>query len=119
MGITQYDHQEIVKLTVAKLSSQLARGADRAGLSHPIDESRAKGLLKEMVKRGVVYTADEISYTAQQEFNWNKKHADKLGNFAEKISNGGRVQGADTESGKSMASQIFQKLGDLSAPKQD
>ena len=112
MGITQYDHQEIVKLTVAKLSSQLAGGADRAGLSHPIDESEAKGLLKEMVKRGVIYTADEVF--AQHEFHWNKKHADKLGNFAEKISNGSRVQGADTESGKIKADQIFQQLGALS-----
>ena len=119
MGIEQYDHQEIVRQTVDKLSSRLAKGADRAGLSHFIDESSAKGLLKAMVERGVIYTADKVSYIAQYEFHWNKKHADKLGKFAEKISNGGRVQGADTELGKNMAAQIFQKLDNESAPKQD
>lgn len=117
MSIEQYDHQEIVRQTVYKLSLRLAKGADRAGLSHPLDESSAKGLLKAMVERGVIYSADEVSYIAQYEFQWSKKHADKLGNVAEKISNGGRVQGADTELGKSMAAQIFQKLDDLSAPK--
>lgn len=114
MSIEQYDHQEVVRLTVYKLSSRLAKGANRAGLSHPIDESAAKGLLKAMVERGVIYSADKVSYVAQYEFHWNKKHADKLGNLAEKISNGGRVQGADTDSGQSMASQIFQQLDNLS-----
>ena len=119
MEIEQYDHQEIVIQTVAKLSSHLSGSANLAGLSHTIDESNAKGLLKALVERGVIYSADEVSYIAQYEFHWNKKHADKLGDFAEKISNGGRVQGADTELGKSMASQIFQKLGNESIPKQD
>lgn len=114
MSIEQYDHQEVVRLTLAKLSSHLANGANRAGLSHSQDISRAKGLLKEMVKRGVIYTADETSYTAQQEFHWHKKDAAELGNLAEKISNGGRVQGADIEMGNRKASQIFQQLADLS-----
>lgn len=115
MKIEQYDHQEIVRQTVYKLSVRLAKGADRAGLNHSIDEASAKGLLKAMVERGVIYTADEVSYIAQHEFYWSKKHADKLGNFAEKISNGSRVQGADTKSGESMAAQIFQRLDDSSA----
>lgn len=117
MGIEQYDHQEVVRLTVAKLSSHLSGGKDLRGLSHSQDASTAKGLLKEMVKRGVIYTADEVSEIAYQEFNWNKKHAIELGKLAEKISNGSRVQGADTEAGQSKASQIFQELDDLSAPK--
>lgn len=114
MSIEQYDHQEIVRQTVYKLSLRLAKGADRAGLSHPTDESAAKGLLKAMVERGVIYSANKVSYVAQYEFHWNKKHADKLGSFAEKISNGGRVQGADIELGKSIAAQIFQELDNLS-----
>ncbi len=114
MSIEHYDHQEVVRLTVYKLSSHLSGKADLAGLSHSLDESRAKGLLKAMAERGVNYSADKVSYVAQYEFHWNKKHADKLGNLAEKISNGGRVQGADTESGQSMASQIFQQLDNLS-----
>lgn len=118
MSIEQYDHQKIVRQTVAKLSSHLAKGVDRAGLSHSQDISRAKGLLKEMVKRGIIYTADEISYTAQQEFHWNKRDATELGKLAEKISNGGRVQGADIEVGKSMADRIYQNLDNESASEQ-
>lgn len=114
MGIEKYDHQEIVRLTVAKLASHLSGSKDLRGLSHSQDASTAKGLLKEMVKRGVIYTADEISYTAQHDFNWNKKHAIELGKLADKISNGSRVQGADIEMGKRKASQIFQQLDDLS-----
>lgn len=118
MGVEQYDHQEAVRLNIDKLSLHLIGITDKAGLSHNQDISRAKGLLKEMVKRGVIYTADEVSYVAQQEFNWNKRDATELGKLAEKISNGGRVQGADAESGKSMASKIFKKLNGLSVPKQ-
>ncbi|PAT63077.1 hypothetical protein [Psychrobacter sp. JB193] len=117
MGIEQYDHQEVVRQTVAKLSSHLISPTDKAGLSHSQDISTAKGLLKEMVKRGVIYTADEISYTAEHEFHWHKKDATELGKLAEKISNGSRVQGADTEAGQSKALQIFQELDDLPTPK--
>ena len=56
MEIEQYDHQEIVIQTVAKLSSHLSGSANLAGLSHTIDESNAKGLLKAMVERGVIYS---------------------------------------------------------------
>ena len=101
-----------MRQTVDKLSPHLISLTDKAGLSHSQDISTAKGLLKEMVKRGVIYTADEVSEVAYQEFNWHKKDATELGKLAEKISNGIRVQGADIEMGQHKASQIFQDLGE-------
>ncbi|ENM4049380.1 DUF1889 family protein [Vibrio cholerae] len=60
------------------------------GLAHPLDESAAKELLKEMYARGYSFDSAEIISQAIAN-NWSSSDAKDLANVAEKISSGKRV----------------------------
>jgi len=60
------------------------------GLTHPSDESAAKELIKEMVKRGHSFNTGEV-YSKAINHGWPHQHAKKLSELAEKISQGQRV----------------------------
>lgn len=61
------------------------------GLTHPLDESRAKELFKSLHKEGIPLNANDV-YSVAVENCWPERHAKKLSELAEKIGNGGRVQ---------------------------
>jgi hypothetical protein len=61
------------------------------GLSHPLDESRAKELFKALHKQGIQLLASDV-YSVAIENSWPERHAKELSEIAEKIGNGGRVQ---------------------------
>ena len=61
-----------------------------AGLTHPLDESAAKELLKEIVSRGYTLNPSDI-YAEAQSCGWSPKHAKSLSDLAKKISSGRRV----------------------------
>lgn len=61
------------------------------GLTHPLDESRAKELFKALHSCGVPLSYDAI-YSLAISNSWPDRHAIELAKLAEKIGNGGRVQ---------------------------
>lgn len=61
------------------------------GLSHPLDDSRAKELFKALHATGVPLSFDAVCSLAVAN-SWSEHHAKKLGELAGKIGAGGRVQ---------------------------
>lgn len=61
------------------------------GLTHPLDESRAKELFKALHKQGIQLNSSEI-YSLAISNSWPERHAKSLSELAEKIASGGRVQ---------------------------
>ena len=61
------------------------------GLSHPLDEARAKELLKALHKQSIPLKYDDV-YRLAIENHWSEKNAKNIATLAEKIGNGGRVQ---------------------------
>lgn len=61
------------------------------GGGHPIDESVKKTLFKWLHEQGEELSSDEIS-TWAKENGWAGEHAKELGELAERIGSGARVQ---------------------------
>lgn len=61
------------------------------GLTHPLDESRAKELFKALHKHGIPLNPDDV-YSVAVENSWAERHAKKLSELAGRIGSGGRVQ---------------------------
>lgn len=61
-----------------------------SGLAHPLDEARAKELLKALHARGESLTYDSVKKLALEN-HWAARHADDLAELAQRIGNGGRV----------------------------
>lgn len=61
------------------------------GLSHPLDESRAKELFKALHSHSVPLSYEDV-YSLAIANAWQERHAKNLAELAKKIGNGGRVQ---------------------------
>jgi hypothetical protein len=61
------------------------------GLTHPVDDSKAKCLFKALRKKGVALSEDEVLLLAIEN-NWPEKHAKKLADIAQRINDGRRVK---------------------------
>jgi hypothetical protein len=82
------------------------------GLSHPLDESRAKELLKGLHKQGIPLNSSDI-YSLAIDNLWTERHARKLSELAEKIGNGGRVQIKHSRDwGEPMVKKIISELNE-------
>lgn len=68
-----------------------ARVNGSTGGGHPLDESTKKTLFKWLHEQGEVLSSDEISNWAKEN-GWTDKHAMQLGELAERIGSGARVQ---------------------------
>ncbi|WP_024591353.1 MULTISPECIES: DUF1889 family protein [unclassified Pseudoalteromonas] len=61
------------------------------GLTHPVDDSKAKCLFKALHKKGIALSEDEVLLLAIEN-NWPEKHAKKLADIAQRINDGRRVK---------------------------
>lgn len=61
------------------------------GLTHPLDESRAKELFKALHKQGISTNVSDV-YSLAIDNAWPERHAKTLSLLAERIGNGGRVK---------------------------
>lgn len=61
------------------------------GLAHPLDSDSAKEMFKLLRDKAVTLTKSDVSEWAINN-GWSSRHASDLGELAEKIGNGGRVQ---------------------------
>jgi len=80
------------------------------GLSHNIDNSRAKELLVALHKRGIQLSDIEVFELAKSN-KWSESHATKLSRLAKKIGEGGGVvisDPSDNDWGNKVAEEIVQ-----------
>lgn len=77
----------IEEVVVERLSSRINIST---GLTHPLDESAVKEMLKEMVSRGYIFDVSIFEAEAVAR-GWAKKHAQNIAQLAGDISNGKRV----------------------------
>lgn len=82
------DNYNIVEKAIEKLSFVINVST---GLAHPLDESRAKELFKELHRRSIKIEYQEV-YELAIKNGWIERHAKKLAEIAEKIGNGGVVK---------------------------
>tara|TARA_B100002049_G_C16069658_1_gene372138 strand:+ start:806 stop:1156 length:351 start_codon:yes stop_codon:yes gene_type:complete len=61
------------------------------GLTHPVDDSKAKCLFKALHKKGIALSEDEVLALAIEN-NWPEKHAKKLADIAQRINDGRPVK---------------------------
>ncbi|MCE8019900.1 hypothetical protein HOP51_07195 [Halomonas sp. MCCC 1A11036] len=78
---------ELVKRSIKALSSIVNIAT---GITHPLDEARAKELFKALRADGEQLTYDAIEELALAN-KWPERHAKFLAELAERIGNGGRV----------------------------
>ncbi|MDX2300219.1 MAG: DUF1889 family protein [Xanthomonadaceae bacterium] len=78
---------ELLKRSIEALSASVNVAT---GLTHPLDESRAKELFKALHAYGEVLTYDQVEELALAN-RWPERHATDLAELAERIGNGGRV----------------------------
>ncbi|SMF94342.1 hypothetical protein SAMN02949497_1652 [Methylomagnum ishizawai] len=81
------------------------------GLSHPLDEARAKELFRALHRRSVDLGYQEIHDQAIKR-SWPERHAAALAKLAEKIGNGGAVRIRHPRDwGEPTVDRIFSELG--------
>ncbi|MFG6066982.1 MAG: DUF1889 family protein [Stenotrophomonas indicatrix] len=78
---------ELVERSIRALTSTINVAT---GISHPLDETRAKELLKALHADGVPLNLAAIESLALAN-GWPKRHARSLAELAERIGNGDRV----------------------------
>jgi hypothetical protein len=81
----------MTKLVEEALHAITARTNLLSGLSHPNDEYAAKEMFKLLYAEGELLLENEITPWAEAN-GWQQKDAKELGELAEKIGNGGKVQ---------------------------
>jgi len=82
----------ILKDCIKALSNSVnpSKSIAHAGITHPVDESKAKELFKALREQGVPLIETEVLALAISN-NWSEKHAKALAKLAQKIGDGGRV----------------------------
>lgn len=82
------NHQEILAKGVEVLSDVINLST---GLSHPLDEARAKELLRGLHKKGIATPFDAV-YSEAKKNGWPARHAEQFATLAEGVNNGKSVR---------------------------
>lgn len=102
------ENYNVIEKAIEKLSFVINVST---GLAHPLDESRAKELFKELHKRSIIIEYQAV-YELARKNGWLERHAKNLAEIAEKIGNGGRVQISHPRDwGGKAVDEIFTELG--------
>ncbi|MCX7132507.1 MULTISPECIES: DUF1889 family protein [unclassified Aeromonas] len=79
---------DVLERAIAKLSVLVNVSA---GITHPMDDSRAKELFKALRAKGISCSHGDVHRIAVAN-DWSDRHATALAKLADKIDGGGRVQ---------------------------
>lgn len=85
-----YDLYEVLEQAMERLTERLGRGCEAVCL-HPVDQSVAKLLFKELYQRGVPFERHIVVRLAHAQ-GWHTDNAKQLGEWAERIGRGGPVR---------------------------
>lgn len=97
---------DVVEQAIARLSLSITFAT---GITHHVDESKAKSLFKALVKKQIPFNGESIYLLAIKQ-GWTEKHATSLSKLADQIGSGGRVQiKYPTDWGELVLNQIFNK----------
>lgn len=81
-------NQEILTKAIKSLSETINVST---GLAHPLDDSRAKELLRALRQRGIATPGDEV-YSLAISNNWPERHARAFAELAERVDQGSSIR---------------------------